>query len=199
MKISIISASHRINSQSKKISSFLQNNLFEMDPKIDANILDLADAALPLWSPQKKDGEGIWGETWNSISSNLNESNGFILVVPEYGGMATPAAKNFFLLSGNGELAHKPGLIVSISSGIGGSYPISELRSSSYKNTHLMWIPENIIIRNVEEFNPGAHGENIPDWLDNRIDYVLKLFLTYASNMKPIREIINRKDFGNGM
>ncbi|MDA7579195.1 NAD(P)H-dependent oxidoreductase [Alphaproteobacteria bacterium] len=199
MKISIISASHRINSQSKKISSFLQNNLFEMDPKIDANILDLADAALPLWSPQKKDGEGIWGETWNSISSNLNESNGFILVVPEYGGMATPAAKNFFLLCGNGELAHKPGLIVSISSGIGGSYPISELRSSSYKNTHLMWIPENIIIRNVEEFNPGAHGENIPDWLDNRIDYVLKLFLTYASNMKPIREIINRKDFGNGM
>ena len=199
MKISIISASHRINSQSKKISSFLQNNLFEMDPKIDANILDLADAALPLWSPQKKDGEGIWGETWNSISSNLNESNGFILVVPEYGGMATPAAKNFFLLCGNGELAHKPGLIVSISSGIGGSYPISELRSSSYKNTHLMWIPENIIIRNVEEFNPGAHGENIPDWLDNRIDYVLKLFLTYASNMKPIREIVNRKDFGNGM
>ena len=40
-----------------------------------------------------------------------------------------------------------------------------------------MWIPENIIIRNVEEFNPGAHGENIPEWLDNRIDYVLKLYL----------------------
>ena len=60
-------------------------------------------------------------------------------------------------------------------------------------------IPENIIIRNVEEFNPGAHGKNIPEWLDNRIDYVLKLLLTYASNMKPIKEIVNRKDFGNGM
>ena len=199
MKISIISASHRINSQSKKISSFLKDNLIKIDSKLDTNILDLADAALPLWSPEKKDGKGIWGETWNSISSNLIESDGFVLVVPEYGGMATPAAKNIFLLCGNGELAHKPGLIVSISSGTGGAYPISELRSSSYKNTHLMWIPENIIIRNVEEFNPGAHGENIPDWLDNRIDYVLKLFLTYASNMKPIREIVNRKDFGNGM
>ena len=119
--------------------------------------------------------------------------------MPEYGGMATPAAKNIFLLCGNGELAHKPGLIVSVSSGNGGAYPISELRSSSYKNTHIMWIPENIIIRNVEEFNPGHHGENIPEWLDNRIDYVLKLLLTYASNMKPIREIVNRKDFGNGM
>ena len=120
-------------------------------------------------------------------------------MVPEYGGMATPAAKNFFLLCGNGELSHKPGLIVSVSSGNGGAYPITELRSSSYKNTHIMWIPENIIIRNVEEFNPGNHGENIPEWLDNRIDYVLKLLLAYTSNMKPLRELINRKDFGNGM
>ena len=162
-------------------------------------MFDLADAGLPLWSPEKKDGKGVWGETWNSISENLNNSDGFVLVVPEYGGMATPAAKNIFLLCGNGELAHKPGLIVSVSSGNGGAYPISEMRSSSYKNTHIMWIPENIIIRNVEEFHPGAHGKNIPEWLDNRIDYVLKLFLTYALNMKPIREIVNRKDFGNGM
>ena len=199
MKISIISSSHRINSQSKKISSLIQDNLSDIDPQLDTKILDLADAGLPLWSPEKKDGKGIWGETWRSISSNLNASDGFILVVPEYGGMATPASKNIFLLCGNGEFSHKPGLIVSISSGNGGAYPISELRSSSYKNTHLMWIPENIIIRNVEEFNPGSHGKNIPEWLDNRIDYVLKLFLTYASNMKPIREIVNRKDFGNGM
>ena len=199
MKISIISSSHRINSQSKKISGFMRDNLFKIASKLDVNILDLADAGLPLWSPEKKDGKGVWGENWNSISVNLNVSDGFILVVPEYGGMATPAAKNIFLLCGNGELAHKPGLIVSISSGTGGAYPISELRSSSYKNTHLMWIPENIIIRNVEEFNPGAHGRNIPHWLDDRIDYVLRLFLTYASKMKPIREIINRKDFGNGM
>jgi NAD(P)H-dependent FMN reductase len=199
MKISIISASHRTNSQSKKIARFLHNNLSKMNSKLNTFILDLADAAIPLWSPEKKDGKGVWGETWNSISANLSNSDGFILVVPEYGGMATPAAKNIFLLCGNGEFAHKPGLIVSISSGNGGAYPIAELRSSSYKNTHIMWIPENIIIRNVEEFNPGAYGKNIPDWLDDRIDYVLKLLLTYASNMKPIREIVNRKDFGNGM
>ena len=199
MKISIISASHRMNSQSKKIAGFLQNNLSSMDTKLNTFILDLADVALPLWSPEKKDGKDIWGDTWKSISCNLNESDGFILVVPEYGGMATPAAKNIFLLCGNGEFAHKPGLIVSVSSGNGGAYPVSELRMSSYKNTHIMWIPENIIIRNVEEFNSGAHGDNIPKWLDNRIDYVLKLLLVYASNMKPLREIINRKDFGNGM
>jgi len=199
MKISIISASHRTNSQSKKISDILNNKLLNIKSDLDIYDLDLAQKSLPLWSPDKKKGEGVWGNTWNSISDNLNKSDSFILVVPEYGGMATPASKNIFLLCGNGELAHKPGLIVSVSSGNGGAYPISELRSSSYKNTHIMWIPENIVIRNVEEFNPGAHGDNIPKWLDNRIDYVLKLLLAYASNMKPIREIINRKDFGNGM
>ena len=199
MKISIISASHRTNSQSKRISLLLNNNLLNIRSGLEMFFLDLADASLPLWSPDKKNGKGVWGETWNSISDNLNKSDGFILVVPEYGGMATPAAKNIFLLCGNGEFAHKPGLLVSVSSGNGGAYPIAELRSSSYKNTHLMWIPENIIVRNVEEFNPGEHGDNIPQWLDDRINYVLNLFLAYAANMKPLRELINRKDFGNGM
>ncbi len=199
MKISIISSSHRKNSQSKKISDFIQCDLLKMNSNLDIFSLDLAEVSLPLWSTNKKTGEGVWGDTWNSISKNLDNSDGFILVVPEYGGMATPAAKNIFLLCGNGEFAHKPGLIVSVSSGNGGSYPVSELRSSSYKNTHIMWIPENIIIRNVEEFNPGNHGNNIPDWLDNRIDYVLNLFLSYTHYMSPLRKIINRKDFGNGM
>tara|TARA_B100001057_G_scaffold383523_1_gene389737 strand:+ start:61 stop:660 length:600 start_codon:yes stop_codon:yes gene_type:complete len=199
MKISIISASHRKNSQSKKVSDFLNKILLNLDTDLSVFSLDLANVSLPLWSSEKKKGLGIWGKTWNSIAENLSNSDGFILVVPEYGGMATPAAKNIFLLCGNGEFAHKPGLIVSISSGNGGAYPVAELRSSSYKNTHIMWIPENIIIRNVEEFKPGKHDNNIPEWLDNRIEYVLKIFLAYALNMKPLRKIINRKDFGNGM
>ena len=199
MKISIISASHRKNSQSKKVLSIVNKNLLNIKPELDIFCLDLAEIQLPLWSPEKKNGKGVWGKTWNSISENFNKSDGFVLVVPEYGGMATPAAKNIFLLCGNAELAHKPGLIVSVSSGNGGAYPITELRSSSYKNTHIMWIPENIIIRNVEQFNPGNHGKNIPDWLDKRIDYVLRLLLAYSLNLKPVRNLVNRKDFGNGM
>ena len=199
MYISIISASHRQKSQSKKVSDTLQRQLKKMEPLLNLFCLDLALCDLPLWSPGKKLGEGIWGETWKNISDNFKKSDGFIFVVPEYGGMATPNSKNLFLLCGEGELAHKPSLIVSVSSGNGGSYPIADLRSFSYKNTHIMWIPENIIIRNVEEYNPGSHGEAIPEWLDNRINYTLKLLLAYSSNMKPLRDIINRKDFGNGM
>ena len=199
MKISIISTSHRLSSQSKKISTFLCNDLLNIDSKLDTFLLDLAEVSLPLWSPDKKNGKGVWGETWSSISDNFKKSEGFILVVPEYGGMATPAAKNIFLLCGDGEFAHKPGLIVSVSSGNGGSYPISELRSSSYKNTHLMWIPENIIIRNVEQFSPGNQGKDIPDWIEGRLDYSLELLLAYGKYMLPLRNQINRRDFGNGM
>ena len=113
--------------------------------------------------------------------------------------MATPQSKNIFLLSGDGELAHKRGLIVSVSSGNGGAYPIADLRAFSYKNTHIMWIPENVIIRNVAEYQPGKHGISIPEWLDNRIDYTLEMLLAYSLNMQPLRKILNRKDFGNGM
>ena len=199
MKISIISASHQKESQSERVSSIITENLQKIDSSLETFNLDLGSIDLPFWSPDKKKNIGVWKDKWSYISKQLNHSSGFVMVVPEYGGMATPQAKNLFLLCDEGELSHKPGLIVSISSGNGGSYPISELRSFSYKNTHIMWIPENIIIRNVEQFLPGNHGKNIPEWIDNRFDYCLKILLAYSKNMKSLLKLINRKDFGNGM
>ena len=199
MKVSVIAASHRRKSQSKRICDIIQLRLKELQPNLTLFSLDLAEVDLPLWSPDKSKGQGVWGQTWTQISNELSESDGFVFIVPEYGGMATPSAKNLFLLCGNGELTHKPSLIVSVSSGNGGAYPIADLRSFSYKNSHIIWIPENIIIRNVEQYNPGTHGKIIPEWLDDRIQYTLQLLLAYSFNMTSLREIINRKDFGNGM
>ena len=199
MKISIISASHRKESESERIANLIESKIKSYKSSINLFNLDLSVSNLPLWSPDKQNGSGIWGTQWKNISNELKQSDGFIFVVPEYGGMATPHSKNIFLLCGDGELAHKPGLIVSVSSGNGGAYPIADLRSFSYKNTHIMWIPENIIIRNVQEYNPGNHGSSIPEWLDNRIDYTLEILLAYSLNMRPLRELINRKEFGNGM
>ena len=175
MKISIISASHRKNSQSSRV------------------------AKIPLWTSERDERNIFWNTDFKKISLELENSDGFIIIVPEYGGMASPNSKNLFLTFNKGEFFHKPGLIVSISSGNGGSYPISELRSSSYKNSHIMWIPENIIIRNVEQFSPGKHGESIPEWIDGRIKYACELLIDYAECLKPIQKKINRKDFANGM
>ena len=199
MKISIISTSQRKNSQSIRIARIIENFLIEIDDTIIISKFDMFDLKIPLWTSEKELNKVFWNKKWDKISSDLKSSDGFIYVVPEYGGMATPNSKNFFLLCNKGELCHKPGLLIAISSGNGGSYPISELRSSSYKNTHIMWIPENIIIRNVEHFNPGNHGDLIPNWLDARIKYSCNLLTKYAFYLKPIQKMINRKDFGNGM
>ena len=197
MNISIISASHRNNSQSNRIALILEKLIQEKFKNIKIFNFDLFKLNLPMWSEEEiEENRKLF---FNEFSSKLLKSDGFIFVIPEYGGMATPISKNFFLHCNKGELSHKPALIVSISSGNGGSYPISELRSSSYKNRHILWIPENIIIRNVEHFNPGNHGNLIPEWLDKRIDYVLNLLIEYSKCLRPVSKLINRKDFGNGM
>tara|TARA_B100000242_G_scaffold264484_1_gene212043 strand:- start:30 stop:629 length:600 start_codon:yes stop_codon:yes gene_type:complete len=199
MKLSIISTSHQKNSESKRVADILKKYIYDIDKTIEFYILDMFKSEIPLWTSEKSQNAQFWENSYKKISKELDTSDGFLMVVPEYGGMSAPNSKNFFLLFNNGELFHKPGLIVSISSGNGGAYPISELRSSSYKNSHIMWIPENIIIRNVEQFSPGNHGPLIPNWMDNRINYTCKLLIKYAEFLKPIQNFINRKDFGNGM
>ena len=199
MQISIISTSLQKNSESRRVSGILKNFILEIKSKVKCFELDTFEAQVPLWTSNKKENSDFWDIKHKKISSELMSSQAFVLIVPEYGGMASPSAKNFFLVFNNGELDHKPGLIVSISSGSGGAYPISELRSSSYKNTHIIWIPENIIIRNVKQFNPGKHGELIPLWIDDRIKYSCNLLIKYADYLKPIQKYVNRKDFSNGM
>ena len=199
MKISIISTSHREKSESKRISNIMKSLILEIDKDVDCLILDMYRANIPLWTSEKSGDIEFWENDFKKISSELTSSDGFIFVVPEYGGMATPNSKNFFVVFNNGEVYHKPGLIVSISSGNGGAYPISELRSSSYKNSHINWIPENVIIRNVDKFILGSSSELIPNWLENRIKYSCTLLLKYSEYLRPIQKLINRKDFGNGM
>ena len=199
MILSIISTSHQKNSQSIRISNILKKFIQEIDKDIHCYIIDVFKLKIPLWTSEREESSNFWKNHFKDISSKLASSDGFIIVVPEYGGMASPNAKNFFLIFNNGELFHKPGLIVSISSGNGGAYPVSELRSSSYKNSHIMWIPENIIIRNVNQFVLEKHGSLIPDWIDNRIKYSCNLLIKYSEYLKPIQKHVNRKDFSNGM
>ena len=47
------------------------------------------------WSSNKKDND-FYKNKWINISKNFQNSDGFILVVPEHGGMASPLSKNLF-------------------------------------------------------------------------------------------------------
>ena len=54
MKISIIAASHREKSESKRVSDIIQLRLKELYQNLDCFSLDLGESSLPLWSPDKK-------------------------------------------------------------------------------------------------------------------------------------------------
>ena len=86
--------------------------------------------------------------------------------VEQFGAFLSYSLKIFFIYASKAELAHKPGLLVGVSSGVGGAYPISELRASSYKNCRICFIPEQLIIRQVEAV---LNGEQAVDADDQRI------------------------------
>jgi hypothetical protein len=89
-----------------------------------------------------------------------------------------------------------------VSSGIGGSYPVSELRTSSYKNNRLVYIPEHVIVRNVEEMLHGdVAGNEQDESVRARLSYATSVLLQYAEALKSVRAsaVIDYKSFPYGM
>ena len=188
MKYAIITGSHRENSQSLKVGKYIENRIKALQPEAETYLLNLQKANLPMWDEGLWKGEEKWKTMWSPIAAELQTCDAIIPITPEWGGMATPMIKNFFLLSSTKELGHKPGMIVSISSGRGGSYPVSELRTSSFKNNHICYIPEHLIIRFVtERLNEPEPVDESDAITRERIDYGINVLGLYAGNFKQIR------------
>ena len=202
MKLAIISGSHRQKSQSRKVADFMAERMIQMEVK--PWVLDLAEANFPFWDEGVWTGEEKWKKIWSPVAQELSSCDGFVVISPEWSGMATPALKNFFLLASSRELGHKPGLITTVSSGIGGSFPINEIRTSSYKNTRICYLPEHLVIRNVEKVLNIVHDTDVtPDdqYIRGRIDYALRLLMEYAKALKSVRAsgVVDHKAYPNGM
>jgi NAD(P)H-dependent FMN reductase len=188
MRTAIIAGGHRPQGQTGRVAAYLDDRLRRL-LSAEADRIDLGDAPLPLWESRAWDSAQDWPASWAEISQRLHRADAFVFVTPEYGGMASPAIKNFFMFCRRGELAHKPGLIVAVSASAGGAYPVAELRMSSYKNTHVCLIPEHIIVRNVEDALWGEHSDDETDLrLRDRIDYALRMLLSYGEALRGVRE-----------
>lgn len=197
LNIALVAGSSRRNSQSAKVAAFLRQRLIELNltSAEQSSVLDLGERPLPLW-PADDNGP------WIDYQQQLQAADAVVIIAPEWHGMAGPAVKNFFLYASKAELAHKPGLLVGVSSGIGGAYPISELRASGYKNCRLCYLPEHLIVRHVEKVLNGAEAASEDDQrLRNRIDFALDIFGKYAVALKPVRASIDidQAAFATGM
>ncbi|MEI1279426.1 NAD(P)H-dependent oxidoreductase [Leptospira venezuelensis] len=200
MKIGIIVGSQQKVSQSSKVGEFLNSKLKEMS--VDTWTLDLGKNPLPLYDSTQTGDNQVWTNIWKPVDENLKSSEGFIIITPEYGGMASPAIKNFFLHAGLVQLGHKPGLLVSVSSGRGGAFPINEMRASSYKNTKICYIPEQLIFRDVEHLINGGEPVSPEDsFIRERSAFALKILVAYADALSEIREsgVVQDPRFKNGM
>lgn len=202
MKITIISGSHRHQSQSEKVARFVQTTL--QAKEIDADIFSLAGNPLPLWDESIWAGNAEWAQRLEPISANLAASDGFVVIAPEWHGQVPAGLKNFFLMWGKNELAHKPALIIAVSASDGGAYPIAELRMSSYKNNRICYLPEHVIVRKVTQVlnEDATQNDAAADaYFRERITWTLDMLEQYAQALIPVRAagLVYHEKFRNGM
>lgn len=194
MKIGIIAGSQRADSNSLKVGQQAAAVFKDIDSTVETFLWDLGANPLSLW-------DGSENALWLENSPALKECDAFVIISPEWGGMATATIKNFFLYCNGSELCHKPGLLMSVSAGIGGSYPITELRSSSYKNTQICYIPGHLIVRSVNSFLSEFDSPSTDNFknLKERWYHYSRCLLAYGNALKAVRKDFSPEKFGNGL
>jgi multimeric flavodoxin WrbA len=202
MNFFVLSGSHRREAQTLKVARYIENVIRNEHAGAKPFLYSLSGNPLPLWD------EGSGGAPdalWNPISAELTAADALVVVTPEWSGMVTPGTKNFLLNCTAPEIGHKPGLIVTVSATRGGSYPVAELRMSSYKNNRLCWIPEHVIVHHAEaNFNDPDGSPSLAKedaYLRQRIRYGLRVLAEYAKALKLVREsgVIDHRNYRSGM
>ncbi|MGB2199258.1 MAG: NADPH-dependent FMN reductase [Luminiphilus sp.] len=188
MQIAIIVGSHRKDSQSAKVARFLASQLTSLGDH-SCWICDLGKDPLPLWDEDIGSDAPQWSGL-KALTKKIDAADAFIMIAPEWHGMVPAALKNFFLVCGGASFAHKPALPVGVSVGPGGTYPINELRTSSYKNNRLCYLPEHLIVRNCmvvmnKEESENDEGEH--SYISERSLYCMKQLIAYADALAQVR------------
>ncbi|MCD6045165.1 MAG: hypothetical protein K0R48_328 [Gammaproteobacteria bacterium] len=197
MFISIVVGSSRQNSQSAKVGQYLAGLV-----RVKHSLHSVKDLLPKLWDHD--DFESIqeqFAAKNELVTKELNKADAFIFVVPEWNGMVPPAMKNLFVICDK-ELAHKPALLVTVSAGMGGAYPVVELRMSSYKNSRVCYIPDHVIVRQVEQVLNTADSVSENDTrIRERLAYSVKVLEEYAKAFQGIRQsgVIDFAAYPTGM
>ncbi|MCF8467522.1 MAG: NAD(P)H-dependent oxidoreductase [Sneathiella sp.] len=200
LRIGIIVGSIRKKSESGRIGAYIENLLTEMELPVIIELFSLRDIELPLWNEDKSEKDSDLQAFWKPHSDKLKACDGFVIISPEWAGMAPPHLKNFLLMCDGGELAHKPAQLVAVSSGTGGAYPVAELRMSGYKNNFLWWMPDHVILRQVKDLFASDPPTDLDGRLTARLIYALTFLTETARAVAPVRNRVqNLTLYKNGM
>lgn len=197
--IVVIAGSNRAEAQSHRIGEIAAERLEgRLAGQGGVDLFSLRDVKIPLWDESKwakdKPAGNFWGSEWPSLSKRLAAADGFVVVTPEWHGMASPHLKNLITCCDNRELAFKPAYLIAVSAGTGGAYPIAELRANAGKNSYIHWQPDHLIVRSAANFRPGSPEDKSPPWLLPRLDLGLDILIASARALKPVREDVVKFD-----
>ena len=198
MKYLIVSGSPRPNSQSIRIAAWLERELQkEGDETV---VIDLSEAYVPENIDALDEGESKEAQQFQPSRHYLDWCDGLVVISPEWNGM-TPGKLISFMQSLKRSVAHKPGLIVTTSAYRGGAYPSTMLRAFATKNSHVLWLPEQLIVRGSEDMFHDNTEEKDDLYIQKRARYDLSLLRKYTEILAPQREKLldGLTDFPNGM
>ncbi|WP_119394768.1 NADPH-dependent FMN reductase [Salinibius halmophilus] len=192
MNLLTISSSPRTSSQTAKVAQFIHNEAAKHD--FAGEHVDLQALNLPFFSGNAA--EFAMNESWLALVEQIKAADAFVLATPEWNGMASPMLKNFLMAIPNGLAANKPALLVTVSAGLNGAYPIAELRGHAFKNNRIVPIPEHLIVRYAEETFNQVAAEGKPDELAHqRLQDSLLMLRHYAEALQAVQSAYNDKEW----
>lgn len=193
-----MSGSARPNSESIRVAAWLERQLQQEGD--ETVVIDLSEAYVPENTDALYDKESEETHAFHPTKHYLNWCDAFIVVSPEWNGM-TPGKLIAFMQAVGRSFAHKPGLIVTTSKTRGGAYPASILRGFTTKNSHILWIPEQLIIRTNKDMLKDEPVSEDDVYIQKRAHYVLGVLRHYTETLAPGREKLFQSltDFPNGM
>jgi len=199
MNVALIAGSHNRNSQTVKLARYIEQRLIQLglSSQGETFLHDLGEAPLPFWTS-----ETVGKQSETLRPELLAKADAFVILSPDWNGMATPAVKNWFIHAPAESLAHKPALLCGVSAGGGAVYPVSDLRAHSFKNCRICFIPDHLVVRDTAKyFNTPEPIEPAEQLMRERIDFTLQVLASYAQGLKATRALLppTPKDFRFGM
>lgn len=194
MKIAVVVGSNRPDSGSRKVANYIIPVVESHQCQIE--LFDMFEIDLPMWSADMWDSSSDQSRKWVAHESRLKECDGLVVLAPEWNGTVPPSLQNFVMHLNREIVGHKPALLVGVSSGIGGTYPVAELKSSINKNNRMLLIPDHVIVRHVDgDFDSGEHP------IGPRIKESVEELLLYARHMQNLRQELSfdYQTYKNGM
>ena len=182
MHLTVLSATNRPGSNTRKVAGYIQNFLQENLPKTDAvEILDLQDLPPEIFSPRSYDEKP---KSFEKFANLILQTDGIICVVPEYNGGFPGVFKYFIdMLPFPASLQKKPAAFVGVAMGKFGALRAVEQMQAIWGYRHAHLFTEKVLIPAVDK-EIDADGRPVNPSILKLLHSELNGFVEFSRRLK---------------